>query len=75
MTIQVTLVIDPALVGEGCTTAMVAARLAELGGPIVSWQSDADGGAARAEFKFKNLARRDTFVADAFAIPGVTLRM
>jgi hypothetical protein len=73
VTIEVTLAIDPAVVGKEQSTARVASRLVELGGAMVDWQPDLNGASAKARFKFKNLARRDKFVTDALAISGVSL--
>lgn len=72
MTIEVTLAIDPAVVGEQKTVVTVADRLIELGGPIIRWQPDLNGAPAKATFKFKNQARCDRFVADALAIASVS---
>jgi hypothetical protein len=73
VTIEVTLSIDPAVVGENQCTARVANYLVNLGGAMVGWRPALNGTAAEARFKFKNLARRDTFVTDALAIAGVSL--
>jgi hypothetical protein len=73
VTIEVTLLIDPAVVGEDTSVATVADRLTELGGSIVRWQPVLNGTPAKATFQFKNPARLDHFVADALAVPGVSL--
>jgi len=70
--LEVTLTIDPAVVGRD-QTAFVAERLVELGGPMVGWQPSFNGAPAKATFKFKNRARLELFVADTLAIPGVSL--
>jgi len=70
--LEVTLTIDPAVVGRD-EIAFVAERLVELGGPMVGWQPSFNGAPAQATFKFKNRARLELFVADALAIPGVSL--
>ena len=72
MTLEVTLAIDPWVVGRN-QTAFVAGRLVEFGGPMVGWQPSFNGAPAKATFKFKNRARLELFVADTLAIPGVSL--
>jgi hypothetical protein len=72
VTIEVTLAIDPAVVGTETTVATVADRLIEMGGPMIRWQPDLNGAPAKATFKFKNQARCDHFVADALAIASVS---
>jgi hypothetical protein len=72
MSLDVALAIAPP-VDEGQTPTMVADRLVQLGGPMVSWTPDMNGSPAKARFKFKNQARRDRFVADALAVRGVAL--
>jgi len=70
--LEVTLTIDPAVVGRD-QIAFVAERLVELGGPMIGWQPSFNGAPAKATFKFKNRARLELFVADTLAIPGVSL--
>ena len=72
MNLEVTLTIDPAVVGRD-QIAFVAERLVELGGPMIGWQPSFNGAPAKATFKFKNRARLELFVADTLAIPGVSL--
>ena len=72
MTLEVTLAIDPAVVGRD-RCAFVAERLVEIGGPMVGWQPDFNGASAEATFKFESQARLNLFVAVALAIPGVSL--
>ena len=72
MTLEVTLAIDPAVVGKD-RTSFVAERLVEFGGPMVCWQPSCNGAPAKATFKFKNRARLELFIADTLAIPGVSL--
>ena len=71
MTLEVTIAIDPSVVGRN-QTAFVAERLVELGGPMVGWQPSFNGAPAKATFKFKNRARLEPFVAGTSAIPRVS---
>lgn len=73
MTIEVTLTIDPAAVGEGLTTAIVAERLIDMGGVMFSWRPEMNGIPAKAAFKLQTQSARDLFVADALKIAGVSL--
>ena len=73
VTIEVTLSIDPAALGDDQTTEKVGDKLVHFGGPMVGWTPDMNGVPAKAKFKFKNQARCAKFVADALAIPGVSL--
>jgi hypothetical protein len=73
LTIEVMLAIDPAVVGEGQTTAIVAARLANLAGAMYSWAPEMNGAPARAGFKVQTQAAYDEFVTAALKIPGVSL--
>ena len=73
VTIEVALEIRVPQLPDRRPPSVIADRLCELGGQLVAWQPDLDGAPARAQFKFKNLARRDQFIADALAIPGVSL--
>jgi hypothetical protein len=72
VTIQVTLTIDPAVVGEDHVAA-IADGLVQRGGRLVMWQPELNGLPAKATFRFKNQARCDHFIAEAVAIPGVSL--
>ena len=71
MNLEVTLTIDPAVVGRD-QIAFVAERLVEFGGPMVGWQPSFNGSPAKATFKFKNRARLELFLSDTSAIPGVS---
>jgi hypothetical protein len=48
-------------------------RLHRLGGQMTSWTPAKSGQSATALFKFENPVRRDRFLAEALAIPGVSL--
>jgi hypothetical protein len=72
VTIEVTLTINPAVVGQD-NVAAIADGLVQLGGPLARWQPELNGAPAKATFRFKNQARCDHFIAEAVAIPGVSL--
>ena len=73
MTIEVTLAIDPAGLGDGQTTAIVAAQLLDLGGLMFSWTPALEGAPARARFRLATDRDLDRFALKALKIPGVSL--
>ena len=73
MYVEITLAIEPASINEGATTASTVARLTELGGRMVPPEASSDTSPAVATFAFRNPVRRDQFLVEALASPGVSL--
>jgi hypothetical protein len=73
VTIEVTLAIDPVGLGDGQTTATIAARLLDFGGLIFSWTPEFNGAPARAKYRIATESDRDCFALKALQMPGVSL--
>lgn len=73
MDLEALVVIEPCGHFDGDETALVATTLVRMGGPIVSWSPEMNGAPARAVFRFDSPDARERFLADALAVPGVTL--
>jgi hypothetical protein len=65
--------IDPSIVGEGQSTAIVAARLVNMGGALFSWTPESGMTPAKALFRFQTRAARDEFLVRMAQIPGVSI--
>ena len=73
VTFEVTLQIDPTRVGKDATVGIVGLRLVHMGGSFVHWEPGTNWQPATARFEFSTADERDRFVAEAAAIPGVSL--
>jgi hypothetical protein len=73
MAIEASLQIDPLLVSDDTSVAIIGARLVNMGASLISWQPDMNRRPAIGRFKFPTEEARNTFVAEAVQIPGVTL--
>ncbi len=58
---------------SGNSSTDIAVRLAKMGGHLTGWRPQANGEPARAYFTFDSEEERKRIVAEALAIPGVTL--
>jgi len=70
VTIEVTLAIDPAGLGDGQTTAIVAAQLLDLGGLMFSWTPALEGAPARARFRLATESDLDRFALNPRSVFG-----
>ena len=70
---QVTVEIDPERIASNETVGIVGLRLAKMGGQLVGWIPDLTRRAAVARFAFSNPAARDSFIARATEIAGVSI--
>jgi hypothetical protein len=70
---EVTLEIDPKAVPGDSTVGLIAIRLVKMGGKFVGWNPTLDWRPAVAHFEFADSEERDTFVAAALEIPGVSV--
>lgn len=73
MLLEATVAIEPRGQLEGDETALIAATLVKMGGPMISWSPEMNGAPAKAVFRFGTEAARERFLAEALALPGVTL--
>jgi hypothetical protein len=73
VTFEVTLEIDPELLDRDTTVGIVGLRLVHIGGSFVHWRPDTQREPAVARFRFSTADERDRFVAEALAIPGVSI--
>ena len=74
MSIVVTVAIDPSVIGEGQSTAIVAARLVNMGGALFSWTPESGVTPAKALFRFQTRTARDEFLVRMAQIPGVSIQ-
>ena len=70
---EVTLQIDPTRVANDATVGIIGLRLVHMGGSFVHWDPGTNWQPATARFMFSTADERDRFVAEAAAIPGVSL--
>jgi hypothetical protein len=75
MHVEITLAIEHAYANNSVAGASALALLSELGGRMVRPESGSDGSTVVATFAFRNPVRRDQFLAEALAIPGVSIVM